>query len=65
MLVPSIPGYDCGNVHRSPVTFDDFRRPHSVAGFTDGDRQVLHKAGDLLNNDAEALIDGWHKIIGS
>jgi hypothetical protein len=65
MLVSSIPGYDYEKVQRSPITFDDFKRLQSVVGFTDDDRQALHDAGELLADQAEALVDGWRKIIGS
>jgi hypothetical protein len=65
MLVPSIPGYDYGKAPRSPVTLDDLKRLQSVVDFTDDDRQALHKAGELLDDEAEALVDGWRKIIGS
>jgi hypothetical protein len=65
MPVPPIPGYDYGKVQRSPVTLDDLKRLQSVVGFTDDDRQALHDAGELLADEAEALVDGWRKIIGS
>lgn|SRR5262249_5016574 len=65
MLAPSIPGYDYGKVQRSPVTLDEFKRLQSVVGFTDKDRQALSDAGELLADEAEALVDGWRKIIGS
>ena len=65
MLAPSIPGYDYGKVQRSPVTLDEFKRLQSVVGFTDKDRQALYDAGEQLADEAEALVDGWRKIIGS
>ncbi|MBV8798503.1 MAG: protogloblin ApPgb [Alphaproteobacteria bacterium] len=65
MLAPSIPGYDYGKVQRSPVTVDEFKRLQSVVGFTDDDRQALSDAGELFADEAEALVDGWRKIIGS
>jgi hypothetical protein len=65
MQVPSIRGYDYGKVQHSPVTLDDFKRLQSVVGFTDEDRQALHRAGALLADEAEEFVDGWRKIIGS
>jgi Protoglobin len=65
MLVRSIAGYDYGKVQPSPLTLDDFKRLQAVVGFTDDDRQALRDAGELLANEAEALVDGWRKIIGS
>jgi hypothetical protein len=65
MRAPSIPGYEYGKVQRSPVTLDDFKRLQSVVGFTEDDRQALHDTGELLACEAEGLVDGWRKIIGS
>jgi hypothetical protein len=65
MRAPSIPGYEYGKVQRSPVTLDDFKRLQSVVGFTEDDRQALHDTGELLAREAEGLVDGWRKIIGS
>jgi hypothetical protein len=65
MLVRSIAGYDYGKAQPSPVTLDDFKRLQAVVGFTDDDRQSLRDAGELLANEAETLVDGWRKIIGS
>jgi hypothetical protein len=65
MSVASIHGYDYGKVERSPVTLNEFKRLESIVGFTKDDRQALHDAGDLLADEAEALVDGWRKIIGS
>src|SRR5262249_7746801 len=65
MLSRSIPGYDYGKVQRSPVTLDDLKRLQAVVGFTDENRQALHEAGALLAAEAEALVDGWRKIIAS
>jgi len=44
---------------------DEFKRLQSVVGFTDKDRQALYDAGEQLADEAEALVDGWRKIIGS
>jgi hypothetical protein len=34
-------------------------------GFTDADRACLLRAQQFLSKEAEALVDGWRKIIGS
>ena len=65
MWVQPIPGYDYGKAQRSPVTLEDFKRLQSVVGFTDDDRQALHDAGELLAGEAEALVNGWRRTIGS
>lgn len=65
MLAASIAGYDYGKLQRSPVTLDDFKRLQSVVGFTDDDLRSLRRAGELLADEAEALVDGWRKVIGS
>ncbi len=62
---PQIAGYDYGHTPHSPVTLDEFALLKATAGFTDADQQALHRAADVLAPNAEALVDGWRKIIGS
>jgi Protoglobin len=59
-----IAGYDFGQVPASPVTLEELRQLLETIGFTEEDRAALSQSGDLLNDDAEGLVDGWRKIIG-
>ncbi|HEY6258266.1 MAG TPA: protoglobin domain-containing protein [Xanthobacteraceae bacterium] len=62
----AIAGYDYGNVPRSPVSLDELNALEATVGFTEQDRTCLRRAGELIGeDDAEALVDGWRKIIGS
>ena len=62
---PRISGYEFGCTPRSPVSVDELKELEATVGFTDADRASLRRAGELLNDEAEALVDGWRKIIGS
>jgi hypothetical protein len=58
-------GYEYGHVARSPVTLDELKQIEATIGFTDQDRACLEQAGRYLIDDAEMLVDGWRKTIGS
>jgi hypothetical protein len=60
-----IAGYAYGQVPRSPVSLGELRELEATVGFTDADRACLLRAGAFLGEHAEALVDGWRKIIGS
>jgi hypothetical protein len=60
-----IAGYDYGQVPRSPISLDELRELEAAVGFTEEDRAGLRRAGALLRDDAEALVDGWRKLIGT
>ena len=64
MLETHIAGYDYGKVGRSPLTLNDLQRLQETAGFTEEDRQALNEAGDILEEEAESLVDEWREIIG-
>lgn len=60
-----IAGYTYGKVPRSPVSLAELRELEETVGFTDDDRACLIGASALLSTHAEALVDGWRKIIGT
>jgi len=60
-----IAGYTYGQVPRSPVGLKELRELEATVGFTDDDRACLLRASVLFEQHAEALVDGWRKIIGS
>ena len=60
-----IAGYDYGHVPRSPVSLQELRELEATVGFTEQDRASLRRAAALLRDDAEALVDGWRKLIGA
>jgi len=60
-----VAGYTYGHVPRSPVTLEELRELEATVGFTDDDRACLLQANALLADHAEALVEGWRKIIGS
>lgn len=63
----TIPGYDYGSPHvgRSPVTLDELRQLEQAAGFTEEDRQALRRAGDVLTDQAEQMVDAWRARIAA
>jgi hypothetical protein len=62
---PEIAGYHYGQVPRSPVSLRELKELEATVGMTDEDRACLRRAGALLSDQAEALVDGWRAIIGS
>jgi Protoglobin len=65
MNKPEIAGYHYGEVPRSPVGLRELKELEAAVGLTDEDRASLRRAGELLSDEAEALVDGWRAIIGS
>src|SRR4051794_10770469 len=64
MLDVRIAGYDYGKVGPSPLTLEDLERLQQTVGFTDEDRRALAAAGEILEDEAEDLVDEWRTIIG-
>jgi len=61
-----LPGYDYGTKRsaHSPLTLDDVKALELTAGFTNEDRAALKQAGEVLSDQAEALVDSWRAEIG-
>jgi hypothetical protein len=66
-MTAPIPGYDFGrpSVARSPVSLAELRELEATVTFTDDDRRWLGIAGDILEPQAEAVVDSWRKVIGA
>lgn len=60
-----IKGYDYGKVEQSPVTLEDLEKIKAVVGFTSDDEKYLRKAGDVLEDQIEDLLDLWYGFVGS
>src|SRR5271167_3228275 len=60
-----IPGYTYGTdtVAKSPVTPEELAKLEQAVGLTDEDRRYLRLAGDVLEDQAEAVVDCWRGII--
>ena len=61
-----IPGYEYGTrrIAPSPVSLDDLRALEQSVGWSDHDTRALKVAGDVLGDQAEALVDSWRAQIG-
>ncbi len=61
-----IPGYDYGTSRaaHSAVTLDDLRALEQTVGWTDEDTRALKLAGDVLRDQAEAVVDNLRARIG-
>ena len=61
-----IPGYAYGRaeVGHSPVSLRDLHALMQSVGWTDEDADRLKAAGKVFSSRAEAMVDGWRKIIG-
>jgi hypothetical protein len=59
-------GYDFASpaVERSPVTLEELRHLEYAVGWTDRDRETMHRLGVVIGDHAEAIVDGWRKVIG-
>ena len=63
----SIEGYTYGKaeVPKSPISLDDLERLKQTATLTGEDIRNLRLAGDVLEDQTEAVINTWRGIIGS
>jgi protoglobin len=63
----TIPGYTYGTaaVAPSPVTMKDLTRLKQAATFTAEDERWLRRAGAILADQAEEMVDTWRAVIGA
>ena len=47
-----------------PMTTDELAKLEQAVGLTNEDRRYLRLAGDVLADQAEAVVDCWRGIIG-
>jgi hypothetical protein len=60
-------GYDYGTegVARSPVSLEELRELETAAGLGDEERRYLRLAGEVLADQAEAMVDAWRARMGA
>ena len=61
----NIAGYDYGTpaAVRSPVGLDELRALEATVGWTAQDERALRAAGQVLTDQAEAMVDSWRSEI--
>src|SRR4051812_31863959 len=64
---PSIAGYTFGTdqVAHSPVSLDELKRLQQTVTLGEDDRHYLQLAGDVLEDQTEAIINTWRGVIGA
>ena len=62
-----VPGYDfgAGTVARSPLGIEDLDLFKQTILFTDEDERYLRLAGDVLEDQADEVLDLWYGFVGS
>lgn len=61
----NIKGYDYGKTTTSPVTLQELELLKATVLFTPADEENLRKAGEVLSEQADAVMDIWYELIGS
>lgn len=62
----NIKGYDYDKTKTvSPVSLEDLELLKATVLFTEADEANLRKAGDVLIDQADAVMDIWYELIGS
>lgn len=63
----TLPGYsyDSGSLASSPVTEDDLRLLEATLLWSDADQRYLRMAGEVLNDQVDAVLDLWYGYVGS
>lgn len=66
-MTQAIPGYAYGNesLAKSPVTPSDFELLKKSVLFGDGDVAHLRMSGEVLKDQAEAVLDVWYGFVAS
>ena len=62
----SVPGYTygTGEVARSPLSLEDLDLLKRTVLFTEEDERYLRMAGDILEGQAEQILDLWYGFVG-
>jgi Protoglobin len=63
----SVPGYTygAGEVAGSPLSLEDLDLLERTVLFTEEDERYLRMAGDVLEGQAEQILDLWYDFVGS
>lgn len=66
-MIQTIPGYTYGahQVPPSPISAEDFELLKQTVLFTDEDARYLAMAGDVLEEQIDAILDLWYGFVGS
>lgn len=66
MEATQIKGYDYGsaNLAKSPVSLQDLALLKKTLLFTEEDEKYLHRAGELLKDQTEEVLDLWYGYVG-
>lgn len=59
----AIPGYAYGAVGHSPVTLDELQALKATVMFGEEDSALLHRAGELLGDQIEEILDVWYGFV--
>lgn len=66
MSIEKIPGYTYGKTESmSPLNLEDLKLLKDVVMFTDEDEKYLKKAGEVLEDQVEEILDTWYGFVGS
>ncbi len=67
MTRPAIPGYDFGSpdIATSPFSIEDFNLLSATVLLGEGDLRALRLAGEVLDDQVEAVLDVWYGFVGS
>ncbi|MDI3270720.1 MAG: protoglobin domain-containing protein [Bacillota bacterium] len=62
-----IPGYTFGSptLPRSPITLEELQDIQRSLTFSPEDKEALRKAGDILEDQVDAILDVWYGFVGA
>lgn len=61
----NIAGYTFGQVQQAPITEDDLNELKKAVMFSDDDVEYLRKAGEILKDQIDDVLDLWYGFVGS
>jgi len=61
----TIPGYTYGQVALSPLIMQDLSALKQTVLFTDEDERYLRLAGEILQDQTDAILDVWYGFVAS
>ncbi|SFV32239.1 protoglobin domain-containing protein [Thermoflavifilum thermophilum] len=59
-----IPGYTYGQVPEAPFSMHDFELLKQTVMFTEKDAEYLRKAGEILHDQVNEILDLWYGFVG-
>nr|2VEB_A Chain A, Protoglobin [Methanosarcina acetivorans]2VEE_A Chain A, PROTOGLOBIN [Methanosarcina acetivorans]2VEE_B Chain B, PROTOGLOBIN [Methanosarcina acetivorans]2VEE_C Chain C, PROTOGLOBIN [Methanosarcina acetivorans]2VEE_D Chain D, PROTOGLOBIN [Methanosarcina acetivorans]2VEE_E Chain E, PROTOGLOBIN [Methanosarcina acetivorans]2VEE_F Chain F, PROTOGLOBIN [Methanosarcina acetivorans]2VEE_G Chain G, PROTOGLOBIN [Methanosarcina acetivorans]2VEE_H Chain H, PROTOGLOBIN [Methanosarcina acetivo len=66
MSVEKIPGYTYGETeNRAPFNLEDLKLLKEAVMFTAEDEEYIQKAGEVLEDQVEEILDTWYGFVGS